>query len=519
MQFEITDAASIAFSRGFYGALAEGTPVDAAVTHARLAIFAEDNDTEWGTPALYLRAPNGVIFVPLSEQERAELEQAQRAREQAERARQQQIETLYLAAQASFAQNDFDAAEKSLAALFALDEANAVARELQTKIQTAHTQQAAEQAERERQQQIEPLYLAAQSSFDKNDFDAAEKSLTALFALDMANTNARELQTKIQTARERAAQPASTATPTVMPERAQAKTSPTTRTQGIPTRYALPIAGVIVLVLLLLGGAYALNIFNPRTATPTTVPGAVSTPNAPQAGIRQQRGTDNAEMVFVPAGDFTMGFEQGGDDEKPAHQVYLDAFWIDQHEVTNAQYKQCVEVGKCQSPSEKSSNTREEYYGNTQFEDYPVIYVSWDDARAYCEWAGKRLPTEAEWEKAARGTNGRIYPWGNEFDQSRVNNNEVVGDTTEVGRYPNGASPYGALDMAGSVWEWVNDWYDKDYYPNSPRANPTGATSGSYRVLRGGSWGNNPYNARPAMRDYLIHPSTRNPYIGFRCAQ
>ncbi len=230
---------------------------------------------------------------------------------------------------------------------------------------------------------------------------------------------------------------------------------------------------------------------------------------------------DGATMVYVPAGEFTMGSNDGDDDEKPPHTVYLDAFWIDKFEVTNALYKKCVDAGKCIPPSERKSYTRSSYYGNSQFDNYPVIYVSWDDANKYCTWAGKKLPTEAQWEKAARGTDGRIYPWGNTFDVAKVNSSESnprPGDTTAVGSYPAGASPYGVMDMAGNVWEWVADWYDASYYNNSASRNPTGPTSGQYRVVRGGSWVISSNYVRAAYRSHDV-PGIRNYIVGFRCAQ
>jgi formylglycine-generating enzyme required for sulfatase activity len=198
---------------------------------------------------------------------------------------------------------------------------------------------------------------------------------------------------------------------------------------------------------------------------------------------------DGALLVFVPAGEFTMGSDDGNSDEQPAHTVYLDAFAIDRTEVTNAQYARCVQAGACRPPGSSSSYTRANYFADPRYADHPVIYVSWDDARAYCAWAGRRLPTEAEWEKAARGTDGRTYPWGDEWDASKANTSEAgPGDTTPVGAYPQGASPYGALDMAGNVWEWVADWYGEDYYRESPGENPLGPASGTNRVVRGGSW-------------------------------
>ena len=230
---------------------------------------------------------------------------------------------------------------------------------------------------------------------------------------------------------------------------------------------------------------------------------------------------DSAPMVFVPPGEFTMGSNDGDSDEKPVHTVYLDAFWIDKFEVTNTQYAACLNAGACKSPSQNNSNTRGGYFGNPQFNNYPVIYVSWNDANAYCAWTGERLPTEAEWEKAARGTDGRVYPWGNEWDQTRLNWRDSIlrpGDTTADGSYPSGASAYGALDMAGNVWEWVADWYDATYYANSPRNNPKGPASGLNRALRGGAWSTDPSTVRASDRSNY-DPDGHIDVIGFRCAQ
>ena len=228
---------------------------------------------------------------------------------------------------------------------------------------------------------------------------------------------------------------------------------------------------------------------------------------------------DGMVMVYVPAGDFLMGSLAGVGfaEEHPQHTVYLDAFWIDRTEVTNEQYAQCVAAGVCTAPARSNSFNHASYYGNTQYDHYPVIYVTWDNAIAYCTWAGRRLPTEAEWEKAARGTDGRTYPWGEGVDCTRANYSECVRETSPVGSYPSGASPYGALDMAGNVWEWVSDWYDSGYYSVSPSSNPSGPSSGDYHVVRSGSWYNAGDYIRTANRYWYAYDSW-NFKLGFRCA-
>jgi eukaryotic-like serine/threonine-protein kinase len=278
----------------------------------------------------------------------------------------------------------------------------------------------------------------------------------------------------------------------------------------------------------------------PATEIPTALPTATALPppsSTPDSA--QSSPVDGMRQVLVPAGTFTMGSSQSPyPDEKPEHTVSLDGFWIDQTEVTNGMFTQfvnetgyrtdlekmgvaytwngggwdSVDGGSWQHPFERSSSIQGR-------QDYPVIQVSWNDAAAYCNWAGRRLPTEAEWEKAARGPDGNLYPWGNDPPTKKLANyDSKIGDLSPVGSFPAGSSPYGALDMAGNIYEWVADWYGNAYYSASPPANPTGPASGTHKVMRGGSWQLGA-NRLVGYEREVSQPEYGNSNLGFRCAQ
>ena len=257
------------------------------------------------------------------------------------------------------------------------------------------------------------------------------------------------------------------------------------------------------------------------TATVATNQPTLTTLAVPTLGIGSTMTSreDGMVLLYIPAGEFRMGMTGQETDEKPVHTVFLNAFWIDQTEVTNSMYARCVRDGKCDLPGFSGF---QDYYGNPEFDNYPVTAVSWEEANNYCTWTHRRLPTEAEWEKAARGTAQRTYPWGetincsfaNYFNGQQYCFDPKKGGPSPVGNYPKGASPYRVLDMAGNVWEWVADWYGETYYRNSPASNPTGPATGSLRVARGGSWSDIDFLARSSNRGAFDSRSN----IGFRCA-
>jgi formylglycine-generating enzyme required for sulfatase activity len=297
-------------------------------------------------------------------------------------------------------------------------------------------------------------------------------------------------------------------------------------------------------------------------ASPTSLPVASPTldasviPECEKLGQTWVSPVDGMTMLCVPAGPFLMGSDENDryrDDEIPQRTVHLDAYWIDQTEVTNAMFAAFVNETGYQTDAE---NQRWSYayvpgtgwqqqaaadwlhpLGSDSsiegLDDHPVVRVSWNDAQAYCRWAERQLPTEAQWEKAARGEDGRKYPWGDEFycaygnfDDQTLSNSYVMSavrgcdgfsPTAPVGHFPDGASPYGAMDMSGNVWEWAADWYLANYYRNAPDENPLGPSTGTRRAIRGGFWYYNSWDVRAASRGWNPPDFTWH-LIGFRCA-
>jgi eukaryotic-like serine/threonine-protein kinase len=264
----------------------------------------------------------------------------------------------------------------------------------------------------------------------------------------------------------------------------------------------------------------------PDAAVTDAISGEALLPQCQKDKVQCQAGELNAfgvclaegTMAKVSAGEFTMGKTEPAA-HSPEHKVTLKEYLIDKTEVSVAQYKACVDCGACGAPLRDGSNTgREPYFGNPAFATYPVIYVSWKDAKAYCEGIGKRLPTEAEWEKAARGTDGRIYPWGSDAPTAKhANFGEMENDTKPVTDYDKGKSPYEVLNLAGNVWEWVADTFASDYYAKSPATDPAGPPSGVIKVARGGGFDSSLDIIKSYVRVGYTEGSAYS-YLGFRCA-
>lgn len=272
------------------------------------------------------------------------------------------------------------------------------------------------------------------------------------------------------------------------------------------------------------------------TTTPTVTPSPSATPEQlPETWI----GKDGKMMRLVPAGEFLMGSTASGVDlamrlcnqageggcgfaqfsnEMPQRAIYLDAFYIDVTEVNNTEYAACVQARACNAPVPDGEDYNPgDYFHNSAYSEYPVIRISWHDARAYCQWLGESLPTEAQWEKAARGIDGRLFPWGDQWDCTRANTEECGGNRLHpIGSFPDGASPYGVLDMAGNVWEWIEDAFNPDYYNIAPGRNPPPAEGGNERVLRGGGYSSFQHYVRTTNRGFAT-PGTASSYRGFRC--
>lgn len=479
MQYAITDRAAVEFARTFYEALADGIPVDTAVAEGRVAISLAFADTiEWGTPVLYLRAENGALF---------------------------DIHKLKLPSQ-------------SVNNSLSMPEAQA------SRLPAPNRPEGAIPSEALIEQPAEILSLRGYlSRIERTWWIAGGVGLlllcillTVISGLPRSALALLILQPTVTlTAPPEVASPSVVLEPTLTATLTQPTETPTA-TLVIETATWTPPA---------------------PSQTPTVMPLSVtltsenSTGSAIldlQPGATQISPKDGMVMVYIPAGEFQMGCDPNNNAGFPCgadellHLLYLDAYWVDQTHVTNAMYAQCVAEGACEPPIAASSQTRSSYYNDPEYADFPVVYVSWDKAVAYCAWAGRRLPTEAEWEKAGRGeSDTRAYPWGNELPTCDVANFKsgglCVGDTSPAGGYPGGASPYGVLDMAGNVWDWVSDFYDENYYMTSPKINPLGPQTGMNKVIRGACWVNNPNQLRVANRFYAAGFLNYDD-ISFRCA-
>ena len=353
---------------------------------------------------------------------------------------------------------------------------------------------------------------------------------------------------------------ATAAPPTAVPKRTADPTPSAWPQTAIPRRRTMPtrtIWGLSVILLILVLTVASLSLINnaqlvggnPEAATATTqsqvlavltsvaptrtpIPLPTIPPTPTPAPLISKTGM---RMLYVPSGPFRLGNDDGENDEKPSRQVTLDAFYIDETEVTNAQYAQCVAEGVCRLPGSLNASYHPAYYGTAEYANYPVLFVDWYAADNFCRWRNGRLPSEAEWERAA-GYNPserqrQLYPWGNQFEGTRLNYCDAAcprdgrdestrdghRDTAPVNSFANGRSPVGAYNMLGNVAEWVNDWYQRDYYATAPEVNPRGPAEGEYKVLRGGSWFSRVDELTVTNR-FFFDPLVSRATIGFRCA-
>jgi formylglycine-generating enzyme len=294
------------------------------------------------------------------------------------------------------------------------------------------------------------------------------------------------------------------------------------------TRMWVRRMGLVVVLGLWLSGLYVSQTAatEPVPAKPDSAPSKpAEKPRHPTNGNQAAKfpvlpaaiiGKDGAPMVLVPAGEFFMGSPEGDDDEQPVHRVVLDSFYIDTFEVTNGRFAKFVAAIGSEPPWGFADQETPVSYA-----DRPVRWVNWLEATGYCLWAGKRLPTEAEWEKGARGTDGRTYPWGNEPPtpaHAVFGLKEGADTVSPIGNREQGKSPWGVHDLAGNLYEWVADWYDEAFYSTKSTMNPRGPVEGTAKVQRGGSYFNQPYRLRSAFRT-KSDPTEHDPRVGFRCAQ
>lgn len=343
-------------------------------------------------------------------------------------------------------------------------------------------------------------------------------------------------------------------TPAQQPIAAPPPRLPVRTRKQIEQRAIIGLSALLVVVFLVLLALTQINTDRPTAAAPVEAtatlqsaviaaltalaptPSATPEPTVPPTPTPQPLITSTgSRMLFMPAGTFRMGVDEGEADEQPSHLVYLDAYYIDETEVTNGAYAQCVEAEVCRPPARPGATYHPAYYGNSQYDNYPVIFVSWHQADTFCKWRGGRLPTEAEWEKAAGFDPIQAiklrYPWGDAFDGIRLNfcdanctqakRNSAFDDghrdTAPVGSYPDGRSPIGVHDMAGNVMEWVADWYSYRAYRDSSDTNPLGPLTGDFRVLRGGSWLSAQEEVATTARS-SFDPTVSRANLGFRCA-